>query len=73
MAEPVTRELCRDCGTHIVTRGPDMADTLVLEIGTLDDPGVYGHPRMAILTIDSQALHHVPDGVPGFERMPPRG
>jgi hypothetical protein len=26
---------------------------------------------MAIYTIDKQAFHHVPEGLPSFERLPP--
>lgn len=70
---PVTREFCGTCGTHMVTRRLDMDSTLVLKIGTLDDPTVFDHPRMAIFTVDQQPFHHVPDGVPTFERMPRPG
>jgi hypothetical protein len=31
---------------------------------------VYGGPQMVIFTIDKQAFHHVPEGVPTFERVP---
>jgi hypothetical protein len=27
---------------------------------------------MAIYTIDKQAFHQIPDGLPTFERLPPR-
>jgi hypothetical protein len=27
---------------------------------------------MAIYTIDKQAFHHIPDGLPAFERLSPR-
>jgi hypothetical protein len=43
-----------------------------LKVGTLDEPSLYGQPRMAIFTVDRQAFHHIPDGLPRFERMPPR-
>jgi hypothetical protein len=69
---PVTREFCADCGTHIVTRRPDMSAAVVLKVGTLDNPGVFGGPRMAIYTIDRQAFHTIPDGLPTFERLPKR-
>ena len=69
--QPVTREFCSACGTHLTTRRPDL-DAVILKIGTLDDPSLYGGPRMAIFTIDQQAFHHVADDLPQFERMPPR-
>jgi len=27
---------------------------------------------MAIFTIDSQPFHHIPEGLPSFERLPPK-
>jgi hypothetical protein len=57
----VTREFCAECGTHLVTRRPGLP-AAILKAGTLDDPGLYGGPQMAIFTIDSQAFHHIPDG-----------
>ena len=67
---PVTREFCAECGTHVVTRpqGP----VVVIKVGTLDDPTLFGTPQMAIYTCDKQAFHHVPEGLPAFERLPPR-
>jgi hypothetical protein len=29
-----------------------------------------GAPQMAIFTVDKQAFHQIPDGLPTFERMP---
>ncbi|MFC4669289.1 GFA family protein [Seohaeicola nanhaiensis] len=72
LERPVTREFCPDCGTHIITRLIGR-DQVVLKIGTLDDPVAgYGAPRIAIYTVDKQPFHVVADGVPEFERLPPR-
>jgi hypothetical protein len=71
LARAVTWEFCATCGTHIVTRPPDLA-ALVLKVGTFDDPGQFGAPRMAIYTIDKQAFHQIPEGMPSFERLPQR-
>ena len=71
LEQAVTREFCAECGTHILTRRPGLS-ALVLKIGTLDDPGLFGAPKMAIYTIDKQPFHHVPDGMPAFERLPKR-
>ena|ERR1700736_6554975 len=67
----VTREFCAECGTHVVTRPPGLP-AVVLRIGTLDDPSLFGSPQIAIYTIDKQPYHHVPEGVPAFERLPQR-
>ena len=71
LERPVTREFCSECGTHLTTRRPGLP-AVILKVGTLDDPGIFGGPRMAIFTIDKQAFHHIPDGLPAFERLPPQ-
>lgn len=65
---PVTREFCANCGTHLATRPP--RPVVVVKVGTLDDPKVYGAPSLAIFTIDKQPFHQIPDGIPTFERRP---
>ncbi len=67
----VTREFCGDCGTHLLTRRPDLP-FIVLKVGTLDDPSQFGAPQMAINASDRQAFHCLPDGLPTFQGMPPR-
>jgi len=62
------REFCADCGTHILTRSTTMPDAVILKVGTLDDPAVFGNADFAIQTADKQSFHHLPDGVPAFER-----
>src|SRR6202000_2302100 len=39
----VTREFCAECGTHLITRRPGLKP-VVLKVGTLDDPGLFGRP-----------------------------
>ncbi len=68
--KPVTREFCGECGTHLVSLAPTLPGAALLKIGTLDDPSVFGAPQMAIYTIDKQSFHHVPEGLPAFERTP---
>jgi hypothetical protein len=67
---PVTREFCAECGTHILARSPRLPGAVMLKVGTLDNPSVFGGPQMVIFTIDKQAFHHVPQGIPTFERVP---
>jgi hypothetical protein len=67
----VTREFCAECGTHLITRRPGLP-AVVLKIGTLDDPALFGSSKMAIFTVDQQPFHIIPEGIPSFERLPPR-
>lgn len=67
----VTREFCEECGTHILTRRPDLPQ-VVLKIGTLDDPASVYSPRMAIFTKDRQPYHFIAEGLPAFDRLPNR-
>jgi hypothetical protein len=71
LEHPVTREFCANCGTHLATRRPG-TPFVILKVGTLDDPSLYGGPKIAIYTVDKQPFHMIPDGVPAFERLPPR-
>lgn len=70
LQDPVAREFCAECGTHILTRTHRVPGAVLLKVGTLDDPSVFGGPQMVIFTIDKQSFHHLPDGVPTFERVP---
>lgn len=70
LANPVTREFCGECGTHILTRAPAAPGAALLKVGTLDDPSAFGGPQIVIYAVDKQPFHHVPDGVPVFERVP---
>jgi hypothetical protein len=67
----VTREFCAVCGTHLDTR-PQGFPGVIIKVGTLDDPSVWEGPQIVINLIDKQAFHHVPEGVPTFERFPAR-
>lgn len=66
----VTREFCGTCGTPVLTRAPGLPGAVILKVGTLDDPSVFRGPDMVMQTADAQSFHHVPDGVPAFERFP---
>jgi hypothetical protein len=66
---PVTREFCAECGTHLVSRPVGLPAALI-KVGTLDDPTVFGGPDMAIYMCDKQSFHQVPEGTATFDRMP---
>ena len=71
LEQPVTREFCETCGTHLVTRNPRVP-FVILKAGTLDDPTLYGAPQMAIFALDKQPFHVLAEGLPEFERVPPQ-
>jgi len=68
--DAVTREFCGACGTHILTKSPNLPGAVLVKVGTFDDPSLFGAPQMVIFTVDKQSFHTVPDGVPAFERLP---
>jgi hypothetical protein len=70
LANPVTREFCADCGTAIGSRAPALPGVILLKVGTFDDPSVFTKPDMVIYTCDKQPFHHIPDGVPTFDKVP---
>ena len=70
LENPVTREFCATCGTHILAKSPAVPGAVLVKVGTFDDPSVYGAPQMVIYTCDKQSFHHLPEGVPSFERTP---
>jgi hypothetical protein len=70
LASPVTREFCGECGTHLLTRAPALPGAVLLKVGTLDDPSIFGMPQMAIFTAEKQSFHLIPPGIPTFERAP---
>ncbi|KIC51058.1 GFA family protein [Tateyamaria sp. ANG-S1] len=65
----VTRQFCPECGTQLVTRRQDNP-AIVVKVGTLDDASRFS-PRVAICHAQAQPFHHVPDGVPIFDDLPP--
>src|SRR5262249_46857362 len=45
---PVTREFCGECGTHLLTRSPKYPEAVIVKVGTMDDPSLYGFPHIAV-------------------------
>jgi len=71
LAAPRTRDFCPTCGTHLVTRQPG-GKTLVVKVGTMDEPALYPGPEAAIFLVDAQPFHCIAGGVPLHDRLPSR-
>jgi hypothetical protein len=69
LESPVTRFFCSHCGTSLGTQSPKRPGSMIVKVGTLDDPSTF-KPTVAIFTIDKQAFHHIPDDLPAYERRP---
>ncbi|MEM9569902.1 MAG: GFA family protein [Pseudomonadota bacterium] len=65
------REFCPHCGTHLVSKPANMPTGVLIRVGTLDDPTVFGKPELAIYTGDAQSFHSVPADIPYFDKVPP--
>jgi hypothetical protein len=70
LESPVTREFCAACGTQILSKAPGLPGAVLIKVGTFDDPEIFDKPDMVIYTVDKRRFHHVPEGVPTFERVP---
>jgi hypothetical protein len=69
IANPVKRFFCGTCGTAIGTKSPKRPGSMILKVGTFDDPSIY-KPETAIFTIDKQEFHYIADDVIQFKKRP---
>jgi hypothetical protein len=67
---PVAREFCPECGTHILTRTPNLPAPCSSRSVRSTSRSSSARRRWFIFTVDKQSFHHVPEGVPTFERLP---
>lgn len=68
LENPVTRQFCPDCGTHVTSLA--MPGMVLVKVGTLDDRALFDGPEMAIFTCDAQPYHRIPTEIPSFEKLP---
>jgi len=66
---PVNRQFCENCGTHLFTHAPGF-DAVIIKIGSLDDPSIYGKADSANYLCDAQSYHRPPssDEMPSFQK-----
>ena len=72
LERPVTRKFCPDCGTHLLTEAPGLPTAKIVKVGSLDNPALFDKPDYVIWACEKQAFHHIPEGIPVFEKFPPR-
>ena len=65
------RRFCSTCGTPLFSEAEARPHLIFVRVGTFDDPTLF-NPKLAIYTCDKQAFHHVPEGMPAFEKLPAR-
>tara|TARA_B110001452_G_C14999154_1_gene349299 strand:- start:88 stop:489 length:402 start_codon:yes stop_codon:yes gene_type:complete len=65
----VTRLFCNNCGTAIGTKTPTRANSIILKVGTFDDPSIFD-PKIAIFTCDKQKFHYIDNNVKSFNKRP---
>lgn len=70
--DAVTRPLCPDGGTHLMTPRPGRDDRIA-KIGTLHDPAVAARPSIAFVTAEAARHHVIPDHRRAVPGSPPVG
>ncbi len=68
LKNPVSREFCPACGTHLLTRAPGFPAGVILKVGSMDDPSCYGGPATAHFACDMQTYHHATPDIPVFDK-----
>ena len=43
---------------------------LLIKVGTLDEPGLFAGPQLAVWTSEMEAFHQLPPDVPAFPQFP---
>ena len=61
----VTRLFCENCGTGIGTKNPNRPNSIILKVGTFDDPSIF-KPQAAQFIADAQDFHHIPEDISTF-------
>ena len=65
----VSRLFCIICGTAIGTTSPLRPNSIILKVGTFDDPSIF-KPEIAIFTCDMQKFHHINTSIKSFNKRP---
>jgi hypothetical protein len=61
---PVIREFCENCGKHLFTRAPGFKEGVIIKVGSMDDPSLFGKADSASYVSDAQPHHRLPTDIP---------
>lgn len=67
----VTRHFCGNCGGRLYTSGTLPGENVIVQAGSLDDPGVVT-PQCVIYVKDAAAWDHFDPALPRYPAEPPR-
>ena len=69
ITNPMIRLFCETCGTAIGTKNPNRPNSIILKIGTFDNPSIF-RPEIAIFTCDKQNFHYISKNIKAFDKKP---
>jgi hypothetical protein len=72
LADTPQRDFCADCGTHLTARSHRAPDVVLIKVGSLDEPSLFGGPGAIFWTSEKQAFHHLAPDVPAHASLPGR-
>ena len=63
----IKRMFCGKCGTHLYGESEKYPGTVVIKVGTLDDPGMF-KSEMNVWVSSAQPWHHIDADLPSHEK-----
>lgn len=67
----VTREFCPNCGGRLYAGNTNMPDIVAIPLAAFDDSSSLA-PGVSVYSIRLQTWDHLAEGIPAFEKLPPR-
>jgi hypothetical protein len=65
-----TRHFCENCGVHLTARSERAPTTVLIKVGTLDEPSVFEGPELVTWTSEIAKVHILPANVPAHPEFP---
>jgi len=65
---PVSREFCENCGTHLFTRSPGFKVAVIIKVGSMDNQSLFGKAESVNFVSDAQPYHRLPDDIPCHQK-----